>query len=271
MRPRKSTYLLHRWLGLIVSLQLLAWSIGGFTFSILALDNVRGERDIASPPFEPLSPSALQALPEQISSAILALPDGAPDASHIALVDRGVGPAWEIRGYDEKPDGTFEEKLIARLDPGTGRNLPILSRSQAELIAQRDFTGSPSVSSTTLIESDRPVEYRKGPLPVYRVELDHAKAPHLYIDARTGEVVSRRNRVWRIFDFFWMLHTMDYQGRDNFNHLLLTAFSILAILTSASGLTLWGWRACSKLRSHHRKAAQAKLTADTPAPDIPIA
>ena len=27
-----------------------------------------------------------------------------------------------------------------------------------------------------------------------------------------------------------MLHTMDYQGRDNFNHWLLTAFSILAVV-----------------------------------------
>ena len=36
-----------------------------------------------------------------------------------------------------------------------------------------------------------------------------------------------------------MTHTMDYEGRDNFNTLLLRAFSLLGLLTVLSGFVLW--------------------------------
>ncbi len=252
MKPRKSTYLIHRWIGLIVSLQLLAWSLGGFMFSILAIDNVRGERDIASPPCDPLSPTARDALPTPVRDALTTLGEAERDVGKVTLIDRGLGPTWEIRD--------IEEKLLLRVNT-EGKPLPRLSREQAEHVARREFQGSPAVRETTLIESNPPVEYRSGSLPAYLVELEHAKAPHLYVNARTGEIAARRNRVWRIFDFFWMLHTMDYQGRDSFNHLLLTAFSVLAILTSASGLSLWIWRAASRIKVHRSRKATARKTA----------
>ena len=83
--------------------------------------------------------------------------------------------------------------------------------------------------------------------------LDHPKNPHYYVCPVTGEVLKRRNRPWRLFDFFWMLHIMDYRGRDDFNHLLLTSFSVLAILTSVSGMVLWSWRVPKWFRRSNTK------------------
>ena len=40
--------------------------------------------------------------------------------------------------------------------------------------------------------------------------------------------------VW----FLWMTHTMDYEGRDNFNTITLRAFSLLGLITVISGFTL---------------------------------
>ena len=37
-----------------------------------------------------------------------------------------------------------------------------------------------------------------------------------------------------------MSHTMDYQGRDDFNNWLLRAFSVFGLLTVLSGFLLWG-------------------------------
>ena len=45
MRWKSNWYLAHRWLGLVVGLQLLLWSVGGFSFSIMHIKNVRGELD----------------------------------------------------------------------------------------------------------------------------------------------------------------------------------------------------------------------------------
>jgi hypothetical protein len=36
-----------------------------------------------------------------------------------------------------------------------------------------------------------------------------------------------------------MTHTMDYEGRDNFNTLVLRAFSFLGLITVLSGFLLW--------------------------------
>ena len=36
-----------------------------------------------------------------------------------------------------------------------------------------------------------------------------------------------------------MTHTMDYEGRDNFNTLVLRAFSLLGLITVFSGFLLW--------------------------------
>ena len=104
------------------------------------------------------------------------------------------------------------------------------------------FSSQPSAVSVELLEDDPPAEYGDKPMPVYRVVLDHPKSPHIYVSPVTGEILSRRNSRWRLFDFFWMLHIMDYRQREDFNHWLLTAMSVLAIVTSASGLALWGTR-----------------------------
>lgn len=50
-----------------------------------------------------------------------------------------------------------------------------------------------------------------------------------------------RHRDWRTFDFLWMLHTMDYAGRDDFNNLLLRVFSVLGLATVLSGFVLFGF------------------------------
>ena len=117
---------------------------------------------------------------------------------------------------------------------GSGRAVNIFDRQYLAL-AQRDFKNdiAPTAARATLITKDPPTEYRAGVLPAWQVELEHSRDPHIYIDAQTGAITARRNWLWRTFDFFWMLHTMDYAGRDNFNHLLLTSFSVLAVLSSS--------------------------------------
>ena len=48
-----------------------------------------------------------------------------------------------------------------------------------------------------------------------------------------------RHLQWRWFDFLWMTHhTMDYEGRDNFNTLILRIFSLLSLITVLSGFAL---------------------------------
>jgi uncharacterized iron-regulated membrane protein len=104
-------------------------------------------------------------------------------------------------------------------------------------------------------------EYRGKELPAWRVELDHPSGTVIYVAANRGLVTTRRNHRWRLFDFFWMLHTMDYQGRDNFNSWLLMSFSVFGVVTVVSGYWLW-WRT-STLRRKWRGAGKQRILANS--------
>jgi hypothetical protein len=53
-------------------------------------------------------------------------------------------------------------------------------------------------------------------------------------------VTKHRNGIWRAFDFLWMLHTMDYRSRDDFNNPLLRGVAAMAVVAVLSGFLLWG-------------------------------
>ena len=84
--------------------------------------------------------------------------------------------------------------------------------------------------------------------PCWRVDLSDAAETHVYVDARTGEVTARRNGTWRIYDFLWGLHIMDYREHDDFRHPLLVAAAGLAVVTALSGLLLWAMRLVRRWR-----------------------
>jgi hypothetical protein len=234
MNVRKNTFRLHRWLGLIIGLQLLAWSLGGLYFTLFDIDAVRGDMDAVEQEPAPL------VLPENgilardaIAVAVAAGVDAGEVLSLAALTRRGRG-VWELRGQGRRP--------LALVELTTGEILPPVSRAEAEAVALADFVHPATVLQATLIEADPPQEFRGGRLPAWQVVLDHPKEVSIYIDAINGQVLSRRNRVWRWFDFFWMLHIMDYDQREDFHHPLLTAASAFAVLTAMTGIVLWGFR-----------------------------
>lgn len=57
----------------------------------------------------------------------------------------------------------------------------------------------------------------------------------VWVDATRGAVVTRHNRVWRVYDFLRSLHIMDYWGRDDFHSPWMVAAAALALATVASG------------------------------------
>jgi hypothetical protein len=74
----------------------------------------------------------------------------------------------------------------------------------------------------------------------------------LYVSSEFGRVESFRNNKWRLFDLLWMMHTMDYKQRDNFNNWLLRAFSIFGLLTIFSGFALF-WVSSKTIRRKRKK------------------
>ncbi|GJM25874.1 MAG: hypothetical protein DHS20C16_22890 [Phycisphaerae bacterium] len=233
MHWKKKSYLVHRWLGLLISIQLLAWSVGGLVFSLLDIEKVRGNRDrvMASPSV--INPQAGMLTSEQ-AVALARRELGDVEVTGLVLRSRQGRLVFDVLGPESRP--------LAVVNADDGGVSTDVGPKAAGLIAAADFRFTTQVESVQLIQDEAPLEYRGKRLPSYRVVLDHAEAPHIYVCAVTGEVLARRNQSWRIFDFFWMLHIMGYSQREDFNHWLLTVASALAVATSATGILLWGLR-----------------------------
>jgi hypothetical protein len=123
------------------------------------------------------------------------------------------------------------------VDARTGRPIPSPSRYQIRQAADYWYTGAGRLSRLSLIH-EVPGEIRGRKAPLWRAEFQGWNKPTLYFAPSTGQLVSRRHELWRIFDFLWMLHIMDYDTRDNVNNWLLRSFTVLALTTVLSGVWL---------------------------------
>ena len=119
-----------------------------------------------------------------------------------------------------------------------GNMLEKLSVEEAKLIASIKTTLEP-VSAILLTESLPGSEYRGRSLPIYQITTTSKDDTNIYLDPLSGDVLAIRSDSWRMWDFLWSLHIMDYDQRDNINNFLLRIFSILALVSSISGILLF--------------------------------
>lgn len=222
----------HKWLGLFFGFQAVIWTLSGLYMTVVHIDAIHGDH-LTRPPAT-----------GQVDANVLA------DPLAMAAVRGGhsVRLGW--------PQG--EPAYIFRTDSGetainarTGRPLPPPDERQIRMIAASIYTGSEPIASVHLM-TKVPAEIRGRMPPVWRVEFDHWDKPTLYFSPVTGELVARRHELWRIFDFVWMLHIMDYDERENVNNLLLRTFTWAAVLMALSG----GWLLVYSFPKKKKKGAR---------------
>ena len=112
-----------------------------------------------------------------------------------------------------------------------------LTKQEALLITSQKTTLNPI--EAILIKDVKPGSEYRGSLPAYKVKTDTKDKINVYVGYMTGDISSIRSDSWRIWDLMWSLHIMDYRERDNINNILLKLLSVLALITSLSGITLF--------------------------------
>lgn len=231
----------HRYLGVILGIQFLFWTIGGLYFSWTSLDEVHGDLQHKHPPH--LSAGISLVSPTVVLNA---LPEVADSLHIIQLVSILNKPFYSIQYFSGK---TFK-KILA--DATTGQIRPAITKEESVKIASESFNGEPKLASVEYITTTHGHhEYREKPLPAWAVTFDHPTNTTVYVSSESGRVESFRNNKWRVFDFLWMMHTMDYKQRDNINNWLLRAFSIFGLLTIFSGFLLF-WVSSKRLKRLRR-------------------
>lgn len=224
---------IHRFLGVILGIQLLFWTLGGLFFSWSDMDQIHGDTNHKTIPL--ISDFSGWSGPSEIlnsSQEILEI----DSLVSFKLINFLGSPFYQIRYYR---DGS---QKIVLIDARTGEPKPEISKQEAVLLAEEVFTPRSKIKNLeyiTELNISKHHEYRGKPLPAYAVRFNHESGTIVYVSAEYGEVMAFRNTNWRIFDFLWMMHTMDYQGRDNIGKLLLRMFSVLGLLTVISGFLLF--------------------------------
>lgn len=217
----------HRYLGIFIGVQFLLWTLGGLYFSWTNIKEIRGE-DLRKKD-EVLSLSSnlvsLKIILDEIGKT--------KDVSNVQKIQ--IVEVFNIPFYEIK---FGKETILA--DAETGKIRPQISEDEAKKIANESLINPKSIKQISYLTEENISghhEYREKPLPAWAVTFEDNLT--VYISAETGQIGAFRTNKWRVFDFLWMLHTMDFQERDNINNYLLRGFSLLGIITIFSGFLLF--------------------------------
>lgn len=227
----------HRYLGFIIGIQFMAWTVGGLYFSWNDIDKVHGDHlrkpvSYLQPTFNVLSPTEIIRNLGATKSV-----DSVLSINLISIINKPTYQITYFRGH--AGEGIHVHTHTALADATTGDIRQPLAKEEAISIAKDIVLKNAELVQTDYLkETDGHHEYREKPLPAWAITFKNPDCT-IYISAELGTFQSIRQNQWRIFDFLFMMHTMDYQGRDDFNNFLLKAFSIFGILTISSGFTLF--------------------------------
>ena len=210
----------HKYLSILISIQLLLWTISGIYFAFNQIELVRGEQ---------------YRLPQVFSV----------DLSKVNVFLDSVKSIQVARRFGE-------EILIVRKEAGTeylnleGVALEKLSREQAISIVS-SVTSLTPLAAEEINDPEPGSEYRGRNLPLFKVITQDQENDEInvYVDAISGQVVAIRSEQWRLWDLMWGLHIMDWETRDEINNWLLKLFSVLALISSLTGVFIffrWDWK-----------------------------
>ena len=254
---------IHRFLGVVIGVQFLLWTAGGLYFSWVSLDAVHGDHLHRAPPL--LAGDVTMASPAAAVRAIRAL-EPVDSLAAVELANVLGRPTYRIRYVTHGADGRAQTRTRLA-DGATGAPRPAVDSAEAVALATAAFAGRAAVRGVeylTPANVGRHHEYREQPLPAWAVRFDHGEGATAYVAAELGQVIRIRNDRWRAFDFLWMLHTMDYRGRDDFNNLALRAFSVFGLATVLSGFVLFALTSPT-LRGRRPRGEARELAAPGPA------
>ncbi|PZQ20961.1 MAG: hypothetical protein DI569_13590 [Sphingopyxis macrogoltabida] len=212
----------HKWLALVVGVQALLWTLTGLYMVAVHIDIIHGDHLVRVPVVEPFDLAGL-APPAQIVAA-------APGVSEIRLQRHFGRPVWRA----ETPDGP---RLF---DARTGQPVAPPDAAQIRTLARHIYTGEGKIVSVRML-TDAPQEMGSRKPPFWQVEFEGWNRSTLYLSPATGELMSRRHALWRIFDFAWMLHIMDYDERTDINNPLLRVVTWATFAMAATGAWLLIW------------------------------
>ena len=204
----------HKYLSFFISVQLFLWTVSGIYFAFNKIELVRGEQ---------------YRLTESFPINFNEVKFSRSDVQQVKAINRLGEIIFVVSG----------SKGTEYLD-SFGIPVNKLNKSEIFEIVSSSSTLKP-IDLEEITESSKGSEFRGRNLPLYKVTSlnDKNKKINLYLNVFSGEITAVRSLQWRIWDLMWGFHIMDWQTRDKINNIFLQIFSILALVSSISGIMLF--------------------------------
>ena len=205
---------IHKWVGLILGIQFVLWTVSGAIMALLDMDKVGGHS--AAAPAEAASAWPTDLAPPERFGAVEGL-------VLRRILDR---PVYELSNASG----------LRLLDARSGEPVSI-DAVAAQAIARQAFHHQAAVTSVQRLEKPN-LEAREHAAPMWRVNFADEENSSAYVSAVTGRPLVNRGDTWRVWDFVWMLHNMDYVNRTSFNHPLIIFVAFGTLWLSFTGFYL---------------------------------
>jgi hypothetical protein len=228
----------HRWLAALIGIQILIWFGSGTIMAILPMEKVRGEHLLKKS--DPVV-LANKDLTGNTARVLAQLPRPPHKVEIYALAGRPVLRAEDSTG-------------AALFDITTARQISPLPKATAISLVQAGSTKALPRATARWI-TEKSTDYR-GDLPAWRVDGNDDEDARFYVDPTSGQIKPVRTGLWRIYDFIWGLHIMDWKNHSDTGSLLLSISGGLAVLAALAGIVLFVFRVLNPFR---RRRARRRL------------
>lgn len=206
----------HVWLGWLVGVPILMWTVTGLFMVARPIEEVRVThlREVRPP-----APLLLDGLTPP------------------AITTQNTRPIQDIRTTMQRGTAvttvTHVDDTTARFDARTGEPMGLVTENEARRIALNEMRAASPITSVRLFAADEaPADFRK-PIPAWRVAL--ADGTYIYVGQQSAEIEAVRTRWWRTFDVMWGLHIMDLKSREDTSHPVLILFAALSAIGALFG------------------------------------
>lgn len=219
---KRTWWVFHRRLGLILLLPLIWWMGTGLVMMIWSFDTIHGNPHRSYSHLEPVKLPADPKYPPGLFKHAQSVRFMSVEGNPVAIAKRASG----VEIYDLK----------------TGESLgSVIPEGWAIKAASRDFKHKAEIEKVVLYPKQDGVEAPKeysGPLPAYGIHFDHKSGMHMYVDGLTGKVRQRRTAKWRLFDFVFELHALNVVP-EPLRRVIGLPLTVLWLVLGFTGFVMW--------------------------------
>lgn len=220
----------HKWLSLVVFIQLFIWLGTGLFFNLMDHDKARGNQYRQTLPTNEVDAHRLVNVSELLAKS------SEPVVS-VELVQRLSLPYYLLNHEKGLYKHFYQNNSL--LNAYTGQ-IKSIDNVMAQDIAKASYSGSAEVISARLVHP--PIDdLLKEKNSVWQVNFADEVNTSVYINATSARLIAHSNDDRRFVDFFFMLHFMDYSlltDERGFNNWQIMFFALITLLFCLTGM-IW--------------------------------